>query len=59
LDLETNDVRLATIEMLMINKHITPDSLLAAVNCFIKQFDSQGIKKKKKMNFNNRYKSYT
>ncbi|OXU28898.1 hypothetical protein TSAR_008176 [Trichomalopsis sarcophagae] len=41
LDLKTNEIRLQTIEMLMTNKHITPDSLLAATNCFSKQLDLQ------------------
>ncbi|KAL7296960.1 hypothetical protein TKK_0009400 [Trichogramma kaykai] len=41
LELKTNEVRLQTIEMLMMNKHITPDSLIAAINCFSKQLDLQ------------------
>ncbi|XP_058803180.1 rab3 GTPase-activating protein non-catalytic subunit isoform X2 [Phymastichus coffea] len=41
LDLRTNDVRLQSIEMLMASKYITPDSLLAATNCFSKQLDIQ------------------
>ncbi|XP_011502639.1 PREDICTED: rab3 GTPase-activating protein non-catalytic subunit [Ceratosolen solmsi marchali] len=41
LDIKTNDVQLETIEMLMINKHITPSALLAVVDCFSKQSDSE------------------
>lgn len=35
LGLETNEVRIQTIEVLMNNKHILPDTLLAATNCFV------------------------
>ena len=41
-DIRTNEVRLQTIEMLMVNKHITPDALLAANNCFAKQIELYG-----------------
>ena len=34
LDLKTDEVRLQVIEMLITNKHTTPDSLLAAIECF-------------------------
>ncbi|XP_018363110.1 PREDICTED: rab3 GTPase-activating protein non-catalytic subunit isoform X2 [Trachymyrmex cornetzi] len=35
LGLETNEVRIQTIEVLMNSKHILPDTLLAATNCFV------------------------
>ncbi|XP_031839232.1 rab3 GTPase activating protein isoform X2 [Nomia melanderi] len=38
-DLKTNEIGVQTLEMLMINKHITPDALLAATECFIKKLD--------------------
>ncbi|XP_015117604.1 rab3 GTPase-activating protein non-catalytic subunit [Diachasma alloeum] len=34
-DLKTNEIRLQIIEMLMGNRHITPDALLAATDCFV------------------------
>ncbi|XP_015586731.1 rab3 GTPase-activating protein non-catalytic subunit isoform X2 [Cephus cinctus] len=42
LDLKTNEVRLQVIEMLMTNKHIVPDALLAALNCFVDKFVQYG-----------------
>lgn len=33
--LKTNEIRVQTIEVLMNNKHILPDALLAATNCFV------------------------
>lgn len=45
MDLKTNEIRLQTIEMLMCNKHVTPDALLAAAHCFSKQLDLQGTYK--------------
>ncbi|XP_014218423.1 rab3 GTPase-activating protein regulatory subunit isoform X2 [Copidosoma floridanum] len=41
LDLKTNEVRFQTIDMLMTNKHVTPDALLSAINCFTKQIELQ------------------
>lgn len=41
LDLKTNEIRLQTLEMLMVNKHINPDALLAATNCFSKLLEDQ------------------
>lgn len=41
MDLKTNEIRLQTIEMLMINKHINPSVLLAACNCISKQQETQ------------------
>ncbi|XP_012144641.2 rab3 GTPase activating protein [Megachile rotundata] len=38
-DLKTNEIRIQTIEMLMSNKNIIPDALLAAANCFIKKLN--------------------
>ncbi|XP_076636420.1 rab3 GTPase activating protein isoform X2 [Colletes latitarsis] len=38
-DLKTNEIRVHVIEMLITNKHITPDALLAATDCFIKKLD--------------------
>jgi len=35
LGLETNEVRIQTIEILMNNKHILPDALLATTDCFV------------------------
>jgi len=35
LGLKTNEIRVQTIEVLMNNKHILPDALLAATNCFV------------------------
>nr|XP_012216087.1 PREDICTED: rab3 GTPase-activating protein non-catalytic subunit isoform X1 [Linepithema humile] len=33
--LKTNEIRVQTIEVLMNNKHILPNALLAATNCFV------------------------
>ncbi|XP_076280641.1 rab3 GTPase activating protein [Lasioglossum baleicum] len=38
-DLKTSEMKVQTIEMLMINKHIIPDALLAATECFTKKPD--------------------
>lgn len=35
LDLKTNEIRVQAIELLMNSKHILPNALLAATNCFI------------------------
>jgi len=35
LGLETNEVRIQTMEVLMNSKHILPDALLAATDCFV------------------------
>ncbi|OAD61467.1 Rab3 GTPase-activating protein non-catalytic subunit [Eufriesea mexicana] len=37
--LKTNEIRVQTLEMLISNKHITPDALFAATNCFIKKLN--------------------
>lgn len=34
LGLETNEIRIQTLEVLMNSRHILPDALLAATNCF-------------------------
>ncbi|XP_050481312.1 rab3 GTPase-activating protein non-catalytic subunit isoform X2 [Bombus huntii] len=38
-DLKSNEIKVQTLEMLMSNKNIIPDALLAATNCFIKKLD--------------------
>ncbi|XP_043526557.1 rab3 GTPase-activating protein non-catalytic subunit isoform X1 [Frieseomelitta varia] len=38
-DLKSNEIKVQTLEMLMSNKNIIPDALLAATNCFIKRLD--------------------
>ncbi|XP_076244895.1 rab3 GTPase activating protein isoform X2 [Calliopsis andreniformis] len=38
-DLKTNEIKVQTIEMLMTNKNIIPDALLAATNCFMGKLD--------------------
>ncbi|XP_078049758.1 rab3 GTPase activating protein isoform X1 [Augochlora pura] len=38
-DLKTNEIKVQMIEMLMMNKHIIPDALLAVTDCFIQKFD--------------------
>jgi len=35
LGLKTNEIKVQTIEVLMNSKHILPDALLAAINCFV------------------------
>ncbi|KZC10899.1 Rab3 GTPase-activating protein non-catalytic subunit [Dufourea novaeangliae] len=40
-DLKTNEIKVQIIEMLMINKNIIPDALLAATDCFIKKLNEQ------------------
>lgn len=35
LDFKTNEIRLQVVEMLMVNKHVTPEALLAALNVFV------------------------
>ncbi|XP_046609657.1 rab3 GTPase-activating protein non-catalytic subunit [Neodiprion virginianus] len=35
MDFKTNEIRLQAVEMLMVNKHITPESLLAALDVFV------------------------
>ncbi|EGI58384.1 Rab3 GTPase-activating protein non-catalytic subunit [Acromyrmex echinatior] len=42
LGLETNEVRIQTIEVLMNSKHILPDTLLAATNCFVVKREVEG-----------------
>lgn len=42
-DLKTNEIRIQTIEMLMLNKNIIPDALLVAANCFIKKLNEYGM----------------
>ncbi|XP_012253512.2 rab3 GTPase-activating protein non-catalytic subunit isoform X2 [Athalia rosae] len=37
LDFKTNEIRLQVVEMLMVNKHITPEALLAALDVFIEK----------------------
>lgn len=37
LDFKTNEIRLQVLEMLMVNKHITPEAMLAALNVFIEK----------------------
>ncbi|CAK9800120.1 Rab3 GTPase-activating protein non-catalytic subunit [Anthophora plagiata] len=38
-DLKTNEIKVQIIEMLMSNKNIIPDALLAAANCFVKKLE--------------------
>lgn len=42
-DLKSNEIKVQTLEMLMSNKNIIPDALLAATNCFIKKLDEYGM----------------
>lgn len=42
-DLETNEIKVQTIEMLMTNKNIIPDALLAATYCFTEKLDEYGM----------------
>lgn len=37
MDFKTNEIRLQVVEMLMVNKHITPEALLAALNVFVEK----------------------
>ncbi|KYN19865.1 Rab3 GTPase-activating protein non-catalytic subunit [Trachymyrmex cornetzi] len=47
LGLETNEVRIQTIEVLMNSKHILPDTLLAATNCFVVKREIEGKEEEK------------
>ncbi|XP_012523480.2 rab3 GTPase-activating protein non-catalytic subunit isoform X1 [Monomorium pharaonis] len=45
LGLETNEVRIQTLEVLMNSKHILPDALLAATSCFAAKLEEKGQRK--------------
>jgi len=34
-ELKTNEIKVQTIDVLMNSKHILPEALLAAINCFV------------------------
>ncbi|XP_072760669.1 rab3 GTPase-activating protein non-catalytic subunit isoform X2 [Anoplolepis gracilipes] len=41
LGLKTNEIKVQTIEVLMNSKHILPDALLAAINCFVVESEEE------------------
>lgn len=53
LDLETNEIRIQMIEALMNSKHILPDALLAATDCFVTKrgtYATRTFQRKKRFN---------
>ncbi|XP_071637599.1 rab3 GTPase-activating protein non-catalytic subunit isoform X3 [Temnothorax longispinosus] len=48
LSLETNEIRVQTIEVLMNSKHILPDALLAATDCFTVKREEEEKEKEEK-----------
>ncbi|XP_014472926.1 PREDICTED: rab3 GTPase-activating protein non-catalytic subunit isoform X1 [Dinoponera quadriceps] len=47
LELKTNEIRIQTTEVLMNSKHILPNALLAATNCFVAKSQEEGEEEEK------------